>query len=250
MNEKKNRNKERMTEVLKKALKAAFPCTLPILAAYGFLGFTYGIMMRTSGYAWYWPLLTATIVYTGSLEFLLISQIFPYVFHPLQVIVLGLVVGARHIFYGISNLERFRGMGWKKFFLIYWESDETFSIIWSTNPDKEVDRGWFYFWISALDMGYWACGAVLGDLFGGLITFSTEGLSFVSTAMFVAIFMDNWTKERNHTASLLGIGATLLCLLVFGADIFILPAMVLIVLVLLAVQRPLQEKIKKEEAHL
>lgn len=232
-------------EEIGNALRTAFPLTIPVMAGYLFLGMTYGILMVTSGFPIYYPVLTAIIVYTGSMEFLLVSILLSP-FQPLVCFMTALMVGARHLFYGISMLDRYRGTGWKKWYLIYTTSDETFAVNYSAEIPAGTDRGWFYFWVSLLDQGYWVAGAALGALFGSRITFNTKGLDFVMTAMFVTIFMNQWVKDRSrgHLSEYIGIVGSFVCLVIFGADGFILPSMA-VILVSLTALRPFLEK--KEE---
>ena len=170
------------------ALKTSFPLTLPVMAGYVFLGITYGILMVSQGLPPWLPVVTAAVIYTGSMEFLL-ADILVSSFHPLSAFATAVMVGARHLFYGISMLDKYRHMGWKKFYLIYTTSDETFAVNYSADIPENVDKSWFYFWVSLLDQLYWIAGAALGGLAGTLITFNTRGLDFVMTAMFVTIFM-------------------------------------------------------------
>ena len=130
-------------------------------------------------------------------------------------------------------LDKYRGTGLKKFYLIFGMCDESFSVNCTTEAPEGVDRGWFMFFITLLNQLYWVCGATMGGIFGSLIHFNTEGLEFVMTAMFVVIFLEQWRKEESHFSSLLGLGVTGLCLIAFGPDSFMLPAMAAILTVLL-----------------
>ena len=161
-------------------------------------------------------------------------------FQPIYAFFLTLMVNARHIFYGISMLEKYAGTGWKKFYLIFGMCDESFSINYTANIPEDVDRGWFMFFVTLLNHFYWFFGATLGGIFGSFLHFNTEGLEFVMTAMFVVIFMEQWLKEESHTSSLLGLGLSVLCLAVFGADQFILPAMAAILAVLTILRKPME----------
>lgn len=213
------------------ALHAAFPHTIPIMAGFLFLGITYGVLMTTSGFPFWLPIVTAVVIFTGSVEFLMTSILLS-AFSPLSAFVTALMVGARHIFYGITMLPRYRGLGWKKYYLIYSCCDETFSINFTTEIPEGIDHGWFYFWVSFLDQLYWVSGAAIGGIFGSFITLDTRGLDFVMTAMFVVIFLQQWEKDRSHAAEFIGLGASILCLLVFGPDRFIVPSMLVILLCL------------------
>lgn len=224
----------------RRALRAAFPHTIPIMAGYLFLGMTYGVYMRASGFAVWYPMLTSLSVFAGSMEFVTVSLLLG-AFNPIQALTMALMVNARHLFYGIAMLSKYAGAGWKKLYLIFGLSDETFSVNCAVDAPEGVDRHWFMFFITLLDQLYWVAGVTLGALFGSLIAFSTEGIEFVMTAMFVVIFLENWLKEKNHVSSLAGLGLSALCLIAFGADGFIIPAM-LAIIGMLTLLRKLLEK--------
>ena len=221
-----------MIEKHKKAIKAAFPYTIPIFAGFWFLGITYGIYMNVSGFSFWYPMLMSLTIFAGSIEFITVNMLLG-AFNPLQALLMAIMINARHIFYGISMLDKFKGLGWKKLYLIFGMCDETFSINYTADIDKGVDRGWFMFYVTLLNHFYWFSGATIGGIFGSLLNFNTEGLDFVMTAMFVVIFMEQWFKESDHTSSYLGIFIFLGYLIVFKADYFIVPAIILIVVVLL-----------------
>ena len=224
-----------------KALTYAFRASLPIMAGYGFLGLTYGIYMHELGFSFIYPMLLAITVYAGSAEFLLGNMLLGS-FNSLQTFLMVLMVNARHIFYGLSSLETFKGVGWKKFFLIFGMSDETFALTSSTKVPEGVDRGWFLLWLTWLDEFYWVAGATLGGLTAEWFRIHLHGLGFVLTAMFTAIFADNWTREHNHVSSVSGLMITGLCLIIFGADNFIIPSMVVILVFLTLLRKKLEAK--------
>ena len=223
------------------ALRAAFPHTVPILTGFLFLGMTYGVYMASLGFSWIYPTLMALTIYAGSMEFVTANMLLG-AFNPLQAFAMTLMVNARHLFYGLAMLDRFRGLGWKKLYLIFGMCDETFSVTCSTRAPEGVDEGWFMTFVTLLDQLYWVLGAALGGLCGSLLTLNTEGLDFVMTAMFVVIFLENWLKEENHTSSLLGLGLPLVCLVLFGAQNFILPSMAAILLALTALRGRLEKE--------
>ena len=238
----------------RKAFKAAFPNTIPVMTGYVFLGITYGMLMATSGFPAWLPVVTALIIYTGSMEFLLVS-ILVSSFNPLSAFLTTIMVGARHLFYGISMLGKYRGMGWKKFYLIYTTSDETFAVNVSADIPPDVDRGWFYFWVSLLDQSYWVIGSAFGGICGSLITVDMKGLDFVMTAMFAVIFLQQWVKDgtgpnsffTDHVCEFIGLGGSILCLILFGPEKFMIPSMVLILVLLLVLRKPLEKQIQKKE---
>lgn len=224
-----------------RAFKAAFPHTIPILAGFLFLGFTYGVYMNVSGFSFWYPMLMSLTVFAGSVEFAAVNMLLG-AFNPLQTLALTVMINARHLFYGISMLDKYRGCGIKKLYLIFGMCDESFSINYTADIPKDVDRGWFMLFVTLLNHIYWVSGATLGGIFGSFIHFNTDGLEFVMTAMFVVIFLEQWLKEKNHAGSVLGLVLSAVCLCIFGADGFIIPAMVLILLVLTLIRRPLQRR--------
>jgi 4-azaleucine resistance transporter AzlC len=223
----------------RKAFKTAFPYTIPIFAGFWFLGLTYGIYMNVSGFSFVYPMVMSFIIFGGSLEFVAVEMLLSP-FAPVQVLVMTLLIQARHLFYGISMLDRFKDMGWKKFYLIFGMCDETFSINYTADIPADVDRGWFMFFVTLLNQIYWVTAATTGGLIGSLIHFDTEGISFVMTAMFVVIFMEQWMKEEHHISAYIGLGAAALCLLIFGADSFMIPTMILIIVLLAAFRKPFE----------
>ncbi len=223
--------KNSKTAVLSKAAKAAFPFSLPILAGYGFLGLTYGICMSVNGFHPLYTFLMSIFVYGGSTQIVAVSLL-TAAFDPLNSFIITFVLCARHIFYGISMLEKYKGLGLKKLYMIFGMVDETFSINFSAEPDKEVDRGWFMFFVTLFDHIYWIFGSTMGAIFGTLINFSTEGIEFVMTSMFVVIFIDQWQKDKVHLSAFYGVVISVASLIIFGADNFIIPAMIGIFLAL------------------
>ena len=221
----------------KKAFQAAFPYTIPIFAGFWFLVLAYGIYMNANGFPY--PMLMSLLIYGGSLEFVAVEMLLSS-FAPMQVFIMALLIQARHIFYGISMLDRFKGMGWKKFYLIFGMCDETFSVNYTADIPEDVDRGWFMFFVTLLNQLYWVSGATVGGLVGSLLKFDTTGISFVMTAMFVVIFLEQWLKEDNHISSLVGVAAAVVCRIFFGADSFMLPTMAVIVLLLAASRKRLE----------
>lgn len=211
-------------KVLKRAAYVAFPHSLPILAGYGFLGLTYGICMSVNGFSPLFTFLMCVFVFGGSTQIVAVSLL-TSAFDPLNAFIITFVLCARHIFYGLSMLEKYKNLGLKKIYMIFGMVDETFSINYSAEPPGDVDRGWFMFFVTLFDHIYWILGSTLGAVFGTLIKFSTEGIEFVMTSMFVVIFINQWQKDKSHLSSLFGLGLSLVSLLIFGADNFIIPAM-------------------------
>lgn len=214
------------------ALRAAFPATIPVLTGYLCIGMAYGLLMANAGYGIFWALLLSLLCYAGSMEFVAVSLLTAG-FDPVQALLMALMINARHAFYGLSMLEKYRGTGWARPFLIFSLTDETFSLVSTLEPPDGVTRRDFYFWISLLDYLYWQVGSVLGALIGGLLPFDTTGLDFALTALFIVLFLEQWRKRENRPAALIGLGCTAVSLAVVGADRLVIPAMVLILAVLL-----------------
>lgn len=214
------------------ALRAAFPATIPVLTGYLCIGMAYGLLMANAGYGVFWALLLSLLCYAGSMEFVAVSLLTAG-FDPVQALLMALMINARHAFYGLSMLEKYRGTGWARPFLIFSLTDETFSLVSTLEPPDGVTRRDFYFWISLLDYLYWQVGSVLGALIGGLLPFDTTGLDFALTALFIVLFLEQWRKRENRPAALIGLGCTAASLAVVGADRLVIPAMVLILAVLL-----------------
>lgn len=214
------------------ALRAAFPATIPVLTGYLCIGMAYGLLMANAGYGVFWALLLSLLCYAGSMEFVAVSLLTAG-FDPVQALLMALMINARHAFYGLSMLEKYRGTGWARPFLIFSLTDETFSLVSTLEPLDGVTRRDFYFWISLLDYLYWQMGSVLGALIGGLLPFDTTGLDFALTALFIVLFLEQWRKRENRPVALIGLGCTAASLAVVGADRLVIPAMVLILAVLL-----------------
>jgi len=221
------------------ALKAAFPHTIPVFTGYLVLGISYGVLMTASGFPFWIPIVTSLAIFAGSMEFVLVNLLLSG-FNLLQAFMMTILINARHLFYGLSMLDRYKGMGLKKLYLIFGLTDETFSINCSMDPPADVDRGLFYLFVTLLDHSYWFLGATLGGLFGSILHFNTEGLDFVMTAMFVVIFLEQWKKDSNHLSALIGVVLPVICLILFGADRFMIPARIAIVLGLTIARKPLE----------
>lgn len=209
----------------------AFPRTVPVLVGYLFLGMAYGILMQVNGFGLIWVLAISVLVFAGSLQYLGVTMLTALV-HPVTALFMSLVLNARHLFYGISMLGKYSRVKKGKPYLIFGLTDETFSVICHEQVPPALDEDRVYFWITLLDHIYWVTGSVLGAIAGAFITFDTTGLDFALTALFVVIFVDQWKQKEGHVPALIGVGASVLCLMLFGTDGFIIPAMVLIFLIL------------------
>lgn len=228
------------------ALKAAFPHTLPVLTGFTFLGIAYGILMSSKGYGAFWTVLFSLMAFAGSSQYVSITFL-TTVFNPINALLVTLALNARHLFYGLSMLEKYKDTGKFKPYLIFGLCDETFSIVCTTEPPDDVDRNMFIFFITLLNHMYWVIGSALGAVLGSFISFNTDGLDFVLTALFVTIFTGQWKSQKNHKPAITGVVCSLICLRIFGSSSFIIPSMVAILTVVTISGRKHLRKINSEE---
>lgn len=226
----------------RKTLAAAFPYTIPVLMGYLSIGIVFGWMMSAIGYGPLWSVAMSATIYAGSGQYLgvdLLKNATPLA----DVAFLTLVINFRHLVYGLSMLEKFKGMGWRKLYMIFSLTDETYALLAGVCPPEGVDEKGFYFTIALLDQVYWIAGSLVGAVAGSLITIDTEGIDFAMTALFIVIAVDQWRSAQRHFPALLGAGGTLLCLLWLGPDggRFLIPALGILVAGLL-LARPVLDK--------
>ena len=217
---------------LGRTLAAAFPHTVPVLTGYLVLGMAYGVLMQAKGYGAIWACLMSAVAFCGSMQFVAITLL-TGAFDPVGAFLMSLMVNARHLFYGVSMLGKYRGMGWAKVPLVYTLSDETFSIVSSVEPPEGMRARDFYLAVSVLDYIYWVGGSVLGALAGKFIRFDTTGLDFALTGLFVVLFIEQVKNPENRRSGVIGMACTVAALAVFGADKLVIPAMILVLVVLL-----------------
>lgn len=215
------------------AARAALRATLPIMIGFGFCGFSYGLYMRTLGFEPYVPILMAMTILAGSLEFIMASMLVG-TFAPLTAFVVSLVVNARHLFYGIAMLDRYRTTGRMRPFLIYALIDETFSILGTGHVPEGVEQRWYYFFVPLFNEMYWVLATAVGACLGKNLPFDTRGVEFVLPALFLSIFAASWQQEDRHISSIGGLAVTFVCLMLFGPQYFLLASMLSIVALLLA----------------
>ena len=220
----------------KKAFRAALPYSLPICIGFLFIAMSYGFLMRSRGFSVFYPMAMSAFIFAGSMEFVAVELLLS-AYAPLHAFLLTLMVNARHLFYGISMLDKYRTLGRKRWMMIFELTDETYSIVCSHEPPEGVDRGRFFLAISMLDQSYWVVGCTIGAILGAVVPIDFTGVDFAMTALFLVIVTEQWLTNKNHLPALVGIGASVGCLVLFGADNFIIPAMIVITLALSLLRR-------------
>ena len=236
----------------RKILAAAFPPTVPVLMGYLSIGMAFGLMLQAVGYGPLWAVFMSVIIYAGSGQYLGCTLLATAAPLP-QVAMLTLLLNFRHIFYGLSLLDKFRGAGWRKPYLIFALTDETYALLTSIEPPRGVDPDRFYFAIAMLDHSYWILGSLIGATIGSLIQFDTTGIDFAMTALFVVIAVEQWKAAgkgaRKHLPALIGFGCTIASVVVtrmLGSDNMLIPALVAICVLLLTLRGQLEDRGEEE----
>lgn len=225
----------------KHALHSVFRDTLPVMTGYLFLGFGFGILMYQNHFGFLWSIAMSLFIYAGSMQYVAVSLLTGGA-GILTTALTTLLVNARHLFYGISMVDAYKGAGKKKPYLIFALTDETYSLVSQAKPVEGLSRHQYCFLVSLLDQCYWVAGTALGALAGAFLPVNLEGIDFVLTALFVTIFVEQWLSTRDHVPALIGVAATVICLLIFGRDIFLIPSMVVIALSLTMLRKIGKEK--------
>ena len=229
----------------RKALSAAFPVTVPVLMGYLAIGMASGFMLQAVGYNFIWAFFMSLTIYAGSGQYLGVTLLATAASLG-TVALMTLLINFRPLVYGLSMLEKFRGMGWRKFYMIFSLTDETYALLSSAQAPVGVDPRNFYFAIALLDQSYWIIGSVIGAVAGALIPVDTKGIDFAMTALFVVIAVDQWKAYRKHLPALLGGAVTILFLIIlgqfFGQQQMLIVSLGVIVLLLLLFRDKLEEK--------
>lgn len=225
----------------KAAFKKAFPYTIPVLTGYLFIGIAFGVMYAEKGYSFLWAIWMSLLVYAGSGQYLAVNFFVPGISF-VQVIFLTLMVNVRHIFYGISLLEKFNRMGKKRWYMIFGLTDETYSLLCTTHVPEGVREDQFLFAISVMNQSYWILGSAIGGLMGTLLPINAEGIDFAMTALFVVIFVEQWMEKKNRIPEIIGVVCAIICLQIFGVSGFVLPSMLMIVCILFVSKKKLEKK--------
>lgn len=212
---------------MKSNAKTAFLATLPVMAGYVVLGTGFGILLSSKGYGPLWSLAMSLFIYAGSMQYLAVDLLAGGA-GLITAALTTLLVNARHLFYGISMIGKYRDTGAYKPYLIFALTDETYSLNCGNLPSSVTDASSYYFLVSLFNHSYWIAGSLLGGLLGYVIPFNTEGIDFALTALFVTVFVEQWLSNKDHIPALIGVISSVVCLIIFGADGFLIPAMVLI----------------------
>lgn len=220
--------------------KAAFVKTLPVMAGYLVLGFGFGILLEDNGYGFWWALAMSGFIYAGSMQYVTISLMTSGA-SLISAALTTLMVNARHLFYGISMVDRYKDAGKKKPYLMFALTDETYSLVCNGECPEETDSHSYYFWVSLFNQCYWIVGSLLGSLVGTALQFNTAGIDFSMTALFVTVFIEQWLSTKNHISAVLGVVSSALCLFVFGSDKFLIPSMIVITVVLSLSKKKIEE---------
>ncbi len=225
----------------KKLLKIAFIKTLPVMAGYLVLGFGFGILLEDSGYGFWWCLAMSGLIYAGSMQYVAISLLTSGA-SLISAALTTLMVNARHLFYGISMVERYKGAGKKKPYLMFALTDETYSLVCNGDYPEGIDPHTYCITVSFMNQCYWVLGSLAGSLIGSAISFNTAGIDFSMTALFVTVFVEQWLSTKNHLPALVGVLSSVICLLVFGSDSFLIPSMIAITVILSLGKTTLERK--------
>lgn len=221
-------------------LKYSFVASLPVMAGYLVLGMGFGILLQDKGYGWWWALLMSTAVYAGSMQYVAVDLLSSGA-TLIAAALMTVMVNIRHLFYGITMLERYADTGKKKPYLIFALTDETFSLVCSPDLPDGIDPKRYYLYLSVMNQLYWITGSVLGAVLGASFSFNSAGVDFAMTALFVVIFVEQWEKTKQHIPALCGVGITIVCRVVFGASGFLIPSMLGITAAMLLARKWIKE---------
>ncbi len=222
-------------------VKAAFVKSLPVFAGYIVLGIGFGVLLAKAGYGLIWALVMSVTMYAGSMQYVAVSLLSGGA-SLISTAVTTLLVQARHLFYGISMIDKYKGAGWKKIYLAFSLTDETYSLLCDGHHPKDSDPHWYRFFVSIFNQSYWVMGCLIGNFIGTNVPFNSKGIEFAMTALFVTVFVEQWKSTKNHIPAVIGVVCTAVCLAVFGSEDFLIPSMIAITVLLFALRKPLEKK--------
>ena len=223
------------------SIRYAFKRSLPVMAGYLVLGMGFGILLEAKGYSVVWAFVMSVFIYAGSMQYVAVDLLAGGA-SLISAALMTLMVNARHLFYGISMIDRYKDMGAKKPYLVFALTDETYSLVCSGDVPEGVDQKKYFFWVSLMNQSYWVIGSTAGALIGSLLVFNTAGIDFSMTALFIVVFVEQWKSAENHLSAVIGVTVSVICLLIFGPDSFLIPSMIAIAAVLTALRKILDKK--------
>lgn len=223
------------------SIRYAFKRSLPVMAGYLVLGMGFGILLEAKGYSVLWAFVMSVFIFAGSMQYVAVDLLAGGA-SLISAALMTLMVNARHLFYGISMIDRYKDMGAKKPYLVFALTDETYSLVCSGDVPEGVDQKKYFFWVSLMNQSYWVIGSTAGALIGSLLVFNTAGIDFSMTALFIVVFVEQWKSAENHLSAVIGVTVSVICLLIFGPDSFLIPSMIAIAAVLTALRKILDKK--------
>ncbi len=225
----------------RKTIKAAFIKSLPVFAGYIVLGIGFGVLLAKAGYGIWWALAMSVTMYAGSMQYVAVSLLSGGA-SLISTAITTLLVQARHLFYGISMIDKYKGAGIKKIYLAFSLTDETYSLLCDGHYPEGSNPHWYRFFVSVFNQSYWIMGCLIGNFIGTNVPFNSKGIEFAMTALFVTVFVEQWKSTKNHIPAIIGVVSTALCLAVFGSEDFLIPSMVVITVLLFILRKPLEKK--------
>lgn len=226
--------------ITKKLIKSAFIKSLPVMAGYVVLAIGFGILMKEAGYGLFWSFLMSFTIYAGSMQYVAVSLLSSGA-SLISAALTTLMVNTRHLFYGVSMIDKYKDAGKKKPYLIFALTDETYSLLCGDDYPEGEDKHWYSFFVSLFNQCYWVIGSIIGSIIGSLITFNTAGIDFSMTALFVTVFVEQWLTAKNHLPAIAGLFCSIACLMIFGPDNFLIPTMISITIVLSLCKNVMEE---------
>jgi len=231
---------------MRETIKKAFPITIPIMLGYIPLGIGFGLILANAGYNAMWAFFTSATIYSGTGQYM-VADFLGTGAGLFEIILIIVVMNSRMMFYGISFLEKFNQMGWRKWYMVFSLTDETYAILSTIKVPDGIDEKRFMFCISFMNQCYWIIGSVIGAIFGAVIRIDITGIEFIMTALFVVLCMEQWKKYKSHEAFWIGLACSIFMLVVIGADNFMIPALLGIIVVLIAGRKGIEKKLEKDD---